>query len=369
MNEKSVKVNGKKLKINDITLEDVVLDRNVMVKFILWLNKQYCSENILFWLETQNFKYLTNDDDILGEVKRIYERYFEDSSLNLDEPIIIEQLKERMKLPDRTLFMLTQNAIWALLKYECFPKFKVDYGKSLVSKLTPKTLKQIVKLEPEAVELYDQFLSLTVKNVDVIDEFKPTTLPNDEYDEHERQNLPSINEIWLDRDLMLAFREFLYQQMANDNLSFYLATINYEYLVPEEELEKAANDIFEKFIITDAPNMVPLDFDLVSKIQKNLKKAPNNNQLFHVAQESIFQTLESQWFPEFLASPLYKACNDETIEFNKSDGGKERSNTMQNYDTYVALLRKKNRVKKKTTKKRTDSKDRTTKKKKDDKSY
>jgi len=218
---------------------------------------------------------LTSDDELLAEVKRIYDRYFEDSCLNLDEPIIIEQLKERMKLPDRTLFMLTQNAIWALLKYECFPKFKVDYGKSLTTKLTPKMLKQIIKAEPEAVQLYDDFLSLTTKNVEEINEFKPTTLPNDEYDEHEKQNLPSINEIWLDRDLMLAFREFLYQQMANDNLSFYLATVNFENMMldEEEEIKKQATEIFDKFVNPDAPNVVTLDFDLVSKNTKKSEKS------------------------------------------------------------------------------------------------
>jgi len=97
-----------------------------------------------------------------------------------------------------------------------------------------------------------------------------------------------------------------------------------------------------------------------------------NNQIFHAAQESVYQSLESQWFPEFISSSLYRACNDETIEFSKSDGGKERSNTMHNYDGYVAILRKKNKVKKKNTKKRTDSKDskepKDRKKKKDEKS-
>jgi len=265
-------------------------------------------------------------------------------SLNLDEPILLKELKERMKLPDRTLFMQTQNAIWALLKFECFPKFKVDYGKSMVSKLNSKILKQIRKAETETVDLYDRFLALTTQNVEMQD-FKPTTLPNDEFDEHEKQNLPSINEVWLDRELMLAFREYLYQKQANDNLSFYLATVNYEFLVTDDSLNQNAQEIYEKFIITNAPNMVNLDYDLVSKIEKSLKNSISRT-MFQDAQENIYQNLASQWFSDFLMSSLYKACNDETIEFDVTDGGKNRSNTMSNYDEYVKMLRKRNRAKK-----------------------
>jgi len=270
--DKTIKINGKKIRVNDVSLEDVVLDRNVMLKFIFWLHKQFCAENILFWLETQNFKYLTKDEDLIPEVNRIYDRYIERNCLNLDEPLVVEELKEKLKLPDRTLFMQSQNAIWALLKYECFPKFKVDYGKSMVSKLSPKLLKQIIKSEPEAVDLYDKFLTLTIATVEHIDEFKPTTLPNDDYDEHMHQNLPSINEVWLDRDLMLAFREYLYQQHANDNLSFYLSTVLFEFITPDEELQKKAEDIFETYVSPDSPNIVNLDFESISKIEKKFEK-------------------------------------------------------------------------------------------------
>jgi len=158
-----------------------------------------------------------------------------------------------------------------------------------------------------------------------------------------KQNLPSIDEIWFDRDLMLAFREYLYQQLANDNLSFYLTTLFFENLVSDNDLQKVSEEIFERFITPNAPNMVNLDYDLVSKIEKGIKKSTPRN-IFHNAQEIIYQNLESQWFPEFLGSPLYKACNDETIEYNKSDGGKERSNTMGNYDDYVTMKRKRNKT-------------------------
>jgi len=312
-----------------------------MLRFILWMHNQFCAENILFWLETQNFKFITNDEDILSEVNRIYEKYFVSNCLNLDEPIIVEELKHRLKLPDRTLFMATQNAIWALLKYECFPKFKVDTGKALTAKLSVKQIKQIQKVQPESVDLYEQFLDLTYKNTDQISEFKPTQLPNDEYNEHLHQNLPTMMEIWLDRDLMLAFREYLYQQLANDSLSFYLDLVYFENYTDEEDVPIKAEELYAKYIGPDAISPVNLDFSVVSKIEKTLKKQPSIT-MFHTARDSVLSSLENQWFPEFLQSPLYKACNDETIEFVETTGTRDRGNTMTNYDAYASLIRKDN---------------------------
>jgi len=72
-----------------------------------------------------------------------------------------------------------------------------------------------------------------------------------------------------------------------------------------------------------------------------------NRKIFESAQESVYQTLEVQWFPQFLSSPLYKACNEETIEFKASDGGKERSDTLIYYDSLVAMKNKREQRKKK----------------------
>jgi len=97
------------------------------------------------------------------------------------------------------------------------------------------------------------------------------------------------------------------------------------------------------FVTAEAPHIVNLDYESISKIEKSLKKPARN--MYQYAQERIFVTLEGQWFSLFLTSPIYKSCNDETIEFNITEGGRERSNTMDNYDDYVKMLRKRNRVK------------------------
>jgi hypothetical protein len=270
-----------------------------MIKFIDWLNKQYCSENIIFWLETQIFKYLKDDDEILAEIQRIYEQYLVSNSLNLDEPIILEELKQKLKLPDRTVFMRAQNAIWALLKHECFPKFKIEIGKNMIEKVGSKDIKKIEKSEPRAIQLYDQFFDLTKNAYDNLDDFKPTTLPNDEYDEHLHQDLPEIDEIWYDRDLMFAFREYLSQQMANDSLSFYMDALNFENFVQEDDIANKAQEIYDKYFGSEATTAVDLEHAYKTKIEKIIKKKTHTREMYIEAKDLVYMQLKNQWFPIF----------------------------------------------------------------------
>lgn len=91
-------------------------------------------------------------------------------------------------------------------------------------------MKQIIADHGDVIKLLDQFLELN-KEHPIDGGFKPNVLPDDFYEEHLHTVLPDINEVWKDRDLFLAFREYLYQQFANENLSFYLEAGSFEFFV------------------------------------------------------------------------------------------------------------------------------------------
>jgi hypothetical protein len=84
--------------------------------------------------------------------------------------------------------------------------------------------------------LYEEFFKLNQKHP-IKGGFKANVLPGihsynfplsyysnleDFYEEHLRIDVPEVHQLWFDRDLFLAFREYLYQQYAAENLSFYL---------------------------------------------------------------------------------------------------------------------------------------------------
>jgi len=165
-------------------------------------------------------------------------------------------------------------------------------------------------------------------------QFRATVLPNDAYQEHLHTTLPDIDELWKDKDLMLAFREYLYQQYAHENLAFFLEAANYENLSDATEIERRSQEIFEKFVGPKASTPVNLDFILVEKLKKSLKKP--TNQSFAFVKDKIWKVLTNEWFPDFVVSDLYRACNDETIKYTKSDGGRNRSRTITEYEKFCS---------------------------------
>jgi len=284
-------------------------------------------------LEAQIFKYDKDLQKCKENAERIYNRYWGPGAigLNVEEEHLVLELAQKIKRPDRTIFMLVQNAIWALLKLECYPRFRAEQGVSDKS-IKKSKLKPLLKLEEaqELVALLDTFLELNAQFPTMDNGFRATVLPNDAYAEHLHTSLPSIDELWRDPDLMLAFREYLYQQFAHENLSFYLEAANYEYLTDQKEIERRAKEIFDKFVSPNATLPINLDFVTTQRIQKSLQKP--TNLLLKPVTDKIWKVLTNEWFPDFVVSALYQACNDETIEFIKSDGGRKRSRTLDEYD-------------------------------------
>jgi len=328
---KSVKLS--KIPIENIKLEDVATNRHVMLIFILYLVEHHAIENMRFWLEAQIFKYEKDPQKCREGAQKIYDRYFglKGVGINVEEEHLVAELESKVKRPDRTIFMLVQNGIWGLLKLECFPRFKTLVG--IEEKVNKKKLKSIVKKDgvQEVIDLLEQFLKLNEEfPTDENGVFRPTVLPNDAYREHLHTTLPNIDELFKDKDLFLAFREYLYQQLAHENLSFYVEAINFETLNDEQIITVRAKEIFEKFIGPQAVQPINLEFMTVERLKKNLSKP--NNLAFKTVTEKIWKVLTNEWFPDFVVSPLYLACNDETIEYVKSDGGRNRSDTIVQYE-------------------------------------
>jgi len=193
--------------------------------------------------------------------------------------------------------------------------------------------------------LLDRFLELNTQfPTDESGLFRPTVLPNDAYREHLHTTLPDVEELFKDKDLFLAFREYLYQQLAHENLSFYVEAANFENILDDAEIMKRAKEIFDKFIGPQAAQPINLDFMVVERLKKNLVKP--SNQSFKSVTEKIWKVLTNEWFPDFVVSPLYLACNDETIEYSKSDGGRKRSATLDQYEILCLRLSAEKKIEK-----------------------
>jgi len=312
-------------------MEDIIIERNIMLRFIAFLDNLLSLENMNFWLECQVYKYLRKQEETDTMAQSIYDRYLGPNSLeiNSDDDALLAELDEKIKAPTRTTFMLIQNAIWGLIKLDSFPKFKDAVNSNPdILKMKPKELKEISTKYATTIELLDRFLAFN-KEHPIEGGFKPNILPDDFYEEHLHTVLPTIDEVWRDKDLFLAFREFLYQQFAHENLAFYLEAAHYE-TVPADQRGKRAQEIYDKFVGPDAPKPINLDGNLISSLSKQIP-TPNENTFVKI-KDRIYKVLVNEWFPDFIVSPLYHACNKETIVYLKSDGGRKRSDTLTHYE-------------------------------------
>lgn len=203
-------------------LEVIVLNRTVMLRFIWFLDKTFALDNLTFWLETQNFKYLKDHNQIATEARQIYDKYFgpNGTDINVEEESLRIDLVQKIKKPQRTVFLMVQNAIWGLIQLDCLPRFRAECP-SPDKKMTPKEVKQIEAKCSGTIRLLDLFHENNRKQP-IPGSFRPNLLPGDYYNQHLHQHLPEISELWRDFDLFLAFREYLYQQSAPENLAFYL---------------------------------------------------------------------------------------------------------------------------------------------------
>eukprot|EP01127_Copromyxa_protea_P007180 TRINITY_DN17096_c0_g1_i1.p1 TRINITY_DN17096_c0_g1~~TRINITY_DN17096_c0_g1_i1.p1 ORF type:complete len:337 (-),score=32.12 TRINITY_DN17096_c0_g1_i1:6-950(-) len=307
------------------------MDRGIVLKFVAFLDGQYALDNFDFWLEAQVYKYIRNQQQMGTMAQSIYERYLGPNSpgINIDDPGLKKGMLERVSCPTRSTFILIQNSIWGLLKLDMFPRFKETQGWN--EPLRSKAAKVLAARYTATADLYDTFRQLNEKHP-IVGGFKPNVIPEDFYEEHMHTIIPDIDELWRDKDLFLAFREYLYQQIAHEHLSFYLEAAQYE-MVPAEKRDQRAKEIFDKFISQDAPVMVNLDYNQVSEIARAI--ANPSETTFTKIKEKVFKILENEWFPDFVTSPLYHACNAESITYTKSET-RGRSDTLTYYDMLFA---------------------------------
>jgi len=320
-------------KVISLSLEEVIIDRTVALKFIDHLGKSYSLETLTFWLEAQNYKYVRDQKSMDTSAKDIYSRYFgpTGSRINIDETEVLEDLKKMIKMPTRTTFLRVQNSIWGLIKLECFAKFK--QSDNLEVKLKGKAMKQIQLTYPMACSLYDQFYENNSK-YPIKGGFKANVLPDDFYEEHLRIDVPEVFQLWEDKDLFYAFREFLYQQYAAENLSFYLQLVNYETLA-EEDLKQEANAIYAKFISPSAPFLIHIEQPQLNEIKKQILTPTRDS--FLKLKQKMMNIIETEWFPNFLASPLYVDCNAETVKFTHTEGPLKRTESTSHFEKLFSL--------------------------------
>ena len=123
-----------------------------------FLKKEYSEENIEFWVKCENFKTLTDVEEMKKIANEIWSTYLDTSSMcqiNVDNKAR-SSCQEALQNPNSTMFEMAQTQIFSLMKYDSYSRFLKSqmYKDCIVNEMEGKPIlknkseiKNIIKIE------------------------------------------------------------------------------------------------------------------------------------------------------------------------------------------------------------------------------
>ncbi|KAI1882897.1 hypothetical protein AGOR_G00239630 [Albula goreensis] len=107
------------------------------IAFREFLKTEYSEENILFWLEIEEYKKIKSTEEMIASANRIFSEYVEVESpkqINIDCGTR-ESITKNISQPNLESFDKAQRLIYSLMARDCYPRFlKSDIYQGLLQR-------------------------------------------------------------------------------------------------------------------------------------------------------------------------------------------------------------------------------------------
>ncbi|XP_004685514.2 PREDICTED: regulator of G-protein signaling 18 [Condylura cristata] len=113
----------------------------------------------------------------------------------------------------------------------------------------------------------------------------------------------SFDKLLAHKDGLETFTRFLKTEFSEENIEFWIACEDFKKIKDPNQILLKAKAIYEKFIQSDAPQEVNLDFHTKEVISKSITQ-PNLHS-FDAAQSRVYQLMEQDSYTRFLKSDIY----------------------------------------------------------------
>lgn len=113
----------------------------------------------------------------------------------------------------------------------------------------------------------------------------------------------SFEKLLCHKDGLKAFTRFLKTEFSEENIEFWIACEDFKKCEDPQKIILKAKAIYERFIQTDAPQEVNLDFHTKEVIAKSITQPTRNS--FDAAQSRVYQLMEQDSYTRFLKSDIY----------------------------------------------------------------
>lgn len=113
----------------------------------------------------------------------------------------------------------------------------------------------------------------------------------------------SFDKLLSHKDGLETFTRFLKTEFSEENIEFWIACEDFKKSRDPQQIILKARAIYEKFIQSDAPQEVNLDFHTKEVITKSLTQPTLHS--FDAAQTRVYQLMEQDSYMRFLKSDIY----------------------------------------------------------------
>jgi len=266
-------------------LEEIWSRSDLLICFRKFLYRRHSEETLQFVIEAELYSKTTDPGERKKMAERIWERYCKggaERSINVDASVC-ENIRRQLPSPTSTTFEVAQKEIQLMMKKDLWPSFlKSDFYSPSAKKKPPQLSKKKIK-RSDTLQKYEMVRKLQKHSRDP-------------------KALPKFDDIFVRKELMTAFRDYLYNRKAQENLSFTLDAELYTYITSEEELKQKSKELFERYIDPESTQSVNLSDKCRTAINMNIDQP--TPAIFANAVTEVTQYLKN-WFTDFINSKYF----------------------------------------------------------------
>jgi len=155
-----------------------------------------------------------------------------------------------------------------------------------------------------------------------------------------------LHNILAEPDLVLIFRDFLKESLSSENLAFIIEVENFKDLwsngASPQHITIRANEIYNKYFKTSSDYELNVPGPLLEELREKMK-TPSST-IFNRIQLSIFKLMESDSYPRFIKSQLYKQYQEDFKKGKKAKPKRGLFSSKKKINDPVTRLREESQV-------------------------
>jgi hypothetical protein len=253
-----------------------------------FLGSVHCQENIMFWLDVEDYKRSPASAYFVKQASKIFNKYVRAGAkqeVNIPSDARAE-VEAGLATAPPSLFNRAQLIIFKLMQNDLYPRFLKS----------PYLAEVLTEFKAQGGEKRHHQVSMRRLSIVAGD------LDSDEF-----ASFSKLEKVLAHPVACRHFKEFCEVSQCSENIHFYLEAEEIKHMPNTTYLRLRAQKTFNKFVKHDARMQVNISAVLRGEIEERMALPLLNNLIFNDAQREVFNLMTRDTFPRFRTSPNFAA--------------------------------------------------------------